>query len=86
MACQEPMLRSNQVLKQEEAQDLGFEGQDVAQYVKQQQKLDREEHEEGAVWRDVEKRQAKIMPRLYTQTIRLSHQSQSQGLEQFDTC
>ena len=58
MACQEPMLRSNQVLKQEEAQDLGFEGQDVAQYVKQQQKLDREEHEEGAVWRDVQKRQA----------------------------
>ena len=48
------MLRSVQVLKQE-AEDLGLEGQDIAQYVKQQQALDREEK---AAWRDAQNMQA----------------------------
>ena len=38
----EPVLRSAQVLKQE-AEDIGFEGKDILEYVKEQQKLDREE-------------------------------------------
>ena len=38
----EPTLRSAQVLKQK-AEDIGFEGKDVVEYVKEQQKLDREE-------------------------------------------
>ena len=38
----EPILRSAQVLKQE-AEDLGFEGKEILDYVKEQQKLDREE-------------------------------------------
>ena len=38
----EPTLRSAQVLKQE-AEDLGFEGKEILDYVKEQQKLDREE-------------------------------------------
>ena len=38
----EPTLRSAQVLKQE-AEDIGFEGKDILEYVKEQQKLDREE-------------------------------------------
>ena len=42
MASQEPMLRSVQVLKQD-ADNIKLEGQETAQYVKQQQRLDREE-------------------------------------------
>ena len=38
----EPVLRSAQVLKQE-AEEIGFEGKDILEYVKEQQKLDREE-------------------------------------------
>ena len=36
----EPPLRSAQVLKQE-AEEIGFEGKDIVEYVKEQQKLDR---------------------------------------------
>ena len=43
----EPALRLAQVLKQE-AEDIGPEGKDVLDYVKEQQKLDREER---AAWR-----------------------------------
>ena len=56
MANQEPMLRSVQVLKQK-AEDLGLEGQDIAQYVKQYQALDREEK---TAWRDVQNIQAEV--------------------------
>ena len=45
----EPTLRSAQVLKQE-AEDIGFEGKDILEYVKKQQKLDREER---AAWRNI---------------------------------
>ena len=38
----EPVLRSAQVLKQE-AEEIGFEGKDILEYVKEQQKLDRGE-------------------------------------------
>ena len=48
----EPVLRSAQVLKQE-AEDIGFEGKDILEYVKEQQKLDREER---AAWREDRKR------------------------------
>ena len=48
----EPLLRSAQVLKQE-AEDIGFEGKDILEYVKEQQKLDREER---AAWREAQKR------------------------------
>ena len=48
----EPTLRSAQVLKQE-AEDLGFEGKEILDYVKEQQKLDREER---AAWREEKKR------------------------------
>ena len=48
----EPILRSAQVLKQE-AEDIGFEGKDIVEYVKEQQKLDREEK---AAWREERKR------------------------------
>ena len=44
----EPILRSAQVLKQE-AEDIGFEGKDIVEYVKEQQKLDREER---SAWRE----------------------------------
>ena len=47
-------LRSAQVLKQE-AEDIGFEGKDILEYVKEQQKLDREER---AAWRNI--RMAKL--------------------------
>ena len=50
----EPVLRSAQVLKQE-AEDIGFEGKDILEYVKEQQKLDREER---AAWREAQKMQA----------------------------
>ena len=45
----EPTLRSAQVLKQE-AEDIGFEGKDILEYIKEQQKLDREER---AGWRNI---------------------------------
>ena len=51
----EPVLRSAQVLKQE-AEEIGFEGKDILEYVKEQQKLDREER---AAWREAQKMQAK---------------------------
>ena len=35
-----------------EAEEIGYEGQDVAKYVKRQQSLDREE---GAAWREAQK-------------------------------
>ena len=38
----EPLLRSTQVLNQE-AEELGYQGKEVAEYVKQEQALDREE-------------------------------------------
>ena len=38
----EPVLRSAQASKQE-AEDIGFEGKDILEYVKEQQKLVREE-------------------------------------------
>ena len=50
----EPILRSALVLKQE-AEDIGFEGKDILEYVKEQQKLDREER---AAWREAQKMQA----------------------------
>ena len=50
----EPILRSAQVLKQE-AEEIGFEGKDILEYVKEQQKLDREER---AAWREAQKMQA----------------------------
>ena len=50
----EPTLRSAQVLKQE-AEKIGFEGKDILEYVKEQQKLDREER---AAWREAQKMQA----------------------------
>ena len=45
----EPTLRSAQVLKQE-AGDLGYEGKEIMEYVKEQQKFDREER---AAWRNI---------------------------------
>ena len=45
----EPTLRSAQVLKQE-AEDLGYEGKEIMEYVKEQQKLDREER---AAWKNI---------------------------------
>ena len=45
----EPTLRTAQVLKRE-AEDLGFEGKEILDYVKEQQKLDREERAE---WRKI---------------------------------
>ena len=50
----EPVLRSAQVLKQE-AEEIGFEGKDILEYVKEQQKLDREKR---AAWREAQKMQA----------------------------
>ena len=39
----------------QEAEDIGFEGKDILEYVKEQQKLDREER---AAWREAQKMQA----------------------------
>ena len=47
----EPILRSVQVLKQE-AEEIGYEGKEVAEYVKQNQALDGEGR---AAWRDAQK-------------------------------
>ena len=49
MANTEPTLRSAQVLKQE-AEDIGYEGKDILDNVKEQQKLDREDR---AAWRNI---------------------------------
>ena len=49
-------LRSIQVLKQE-AEDIGLLGKEVAEYVREQQTLDREER---AAWRDTQKRKVEI--------------------------
>ena len=46
----EPMLRSTLVFKQE-AEDIGFQWKDIAEYVKEQQALDRQER---ADWRDAQ--------------------------------
>ena len=56
----EPVLRSAQVLKQE-AEEIGFEGKDILEYVKEQQKLDREER---AAWREAQKMQAQANVKL----------------------
>ena len=45
----EPTLRSAQVLKQE-AEYLGYEGKEIMEYVKEQQRFDREER---AAWRNI---------------------------------
>ena len=50
----EPTLTSTQVLKQE-AEGIGLQGKDIAEYVTKQQSLDREER---AVWREAQKMQA----------------------------
>ena len=52
----EPTLRSTQVLKQE-AEDIGLQGKDIAEYVTRQQTLDREER---AALREAQKRQVEI--------------------------
>ena len=52
----EPTLRSTQVLRQE-AEDVGLIGKEVAEYMREQQTLDREE---WAAWRDTQKRQVGI--------------------------
>ena len=46
----ELLLRSVQVLKQK-AEKLGYEGKEVAEYLKQQQALDREDR---AAWRNIQ--------------------------------
>ena len=56
----EPTLRSAHVLKQE-AEDLGYEGKEILEYVKEQQALDREER---AAWRDVQKMQKQASLRM----------------------
>ena len=50
----EPILRSAQVLKQE-AEEIGYQGKDVAEYVTKHQALDREGR---AAWRDTQNMQA----------------------------
>ena len=52
----EPTLRSTQVLKQE-AEDIGLTEKEFAEYVREQQTLDRAER---AAWRDTQKRQVEI--------------------------
>ena len=47
-------LRSTHVLKQE-AEDIGLHGKDIAEYVRRQETLDREER---AAWREAQKMQA----------------------------
>ena len=50
----EPTLRLMQVLNQE-VEDIGLQGKDIAEYVTRQQTLDREER---AAWREAQKMQA----------------------------
>ena len=52
----EPTLRTAKVLKQE-AEEIGLQGKDIAEYVREQQALDREER---AAWREPQKRQVEI--------------------------
>ena len=52
----EPTLRTAQVMKQE-AEEIGLQGKDIAEYVREQQALDREER---AAWRESQKRQVEI--------------------------
>ena len=52
----EPTLRSTQVLKQE-AEDIWLTWKQIAEYVREQQTLDREER---AAWRDTQKRKVEI--------------------------
>ena len=52
----EPTLRLTQVLKQE-AEGIGLQGKEIAEYVREQQALDREER---AAWREAQKRQIEI--------------------------
>ena len=56
MASIEPTLRSTQVLKQE-AEEIGLQGKEIAEYVREQQALDREER---VAWREAQKRQVEI--------------------------
>ena len=56
MAQIEPALRTAQVLKQE-AEEIGLQGKDIAEYVREQQALDREER---AAWRESQKRKVEI--------------------------
>ena len=53
----EPTLRPIQVLKQE-AEDIGLQGKGIAEYVREQQTLDREE---SGAWRDTQKGQVEII-------------------------
>ena len=52
----EPKFRSIQVLKQE-AEDIGLTGKEVADYVGEQQTLDRKDR---VAWRDTQKRKVEI--------------------------
>ena len=52
----EPTLRSTQVLKQEAA-EIGLQEEDTAEYVREQQALDREER---VAWREAQKGQVEI--------------------------
>ena len=52
----EPTLRSTQVMKQE-AEDIGLLGKEDAEYVREQQTLNREEK---VAWRDNQKRKVEI--------------------------
>ena len=52
----EPTLRTVQVLKQE-AEEIGLQGKDIAEYVREQQALDRQERVD---WREAQKRQVEI--------------------------
>ena len=56
MATTEPTLRSTQVLNQE-AEDIGLQGKEIAEYVREQQALDREER---VTWREAQKRQVEF--------------------------
>ena len=51
----EPILRSAQVLMKEAEEETGLQAKDIADYVRQEQALDREER---AAWRDAQKVQA----------------------------
>ena len=53
-AKMESVLRSAQVLKQE-AEEIGLQGKDIAEYVTREKALDREER---AAWRDTQKMKA----------------------------
>ena len=51
----EPILRSAQVLMKEAEEETGLQAKDIADYVRQEQALDRKER---AAWRDAQKVQA----------------------------